>query len=74
MAGREYGLGPFEAITSMYVVQGKPSFYSHKFADMIKRSGKYKYKVVEHTENCVPLISLKLTEKVGKSGNFNIYC
>ena len=50
MAGREYGLGPFEAITSMYVVQGKPSFYSHKFADMIKRSGKYKYKVVEHTE------------------------
>lgn len=50
MAGREFGLGPFEAITSMYVVQGKPSFYSHKFADMIKRSGKYDYKVVEHTE------------------------
>ena len=50
MAGREFGLGPFEAITSMYVVQGKPSFYSHKFADMIKRSGKYDYKVVEQTE------------------------
>jgi len=50
MAGREFGLGPFEAITSMYVVQGKPSFYSHKFADMIKRSGKYNYKVTEHTE------------------------
>jgi len=50
MAGREYGLGPFEAITSMYVVQGKPSFYSHKFADMIKRSGKYNYKVTEQTE------------------------
>ena len=50
MAGREFGLGPFEAMTSIYVVQGKPSFYSHKFADMIKRSGKYKYRVQKHDD------------------------
>ena len=71
MAGREYGLGPFEAITSMYVVQGKPSFYSHKFADMIKRSGKYKYKVVEHTEKLCSIDFFEINgeswEKVGTS-------
>jgi hypothetical protein len=62
MAGHEFGLGPFEAMTSIYVVQGKPSFYSHKFADMLKRSGKYNYRVKEHTDKVCSIDFLEKSE------------
>ena len=52
-AGRELGIGPFESLSSIYVIHGRTAFYAHKYGDMIKRTDKYNYKVTEHTnEKC----------------------
>jgi len=54
MAGRELGMGPFEAMSNIYVIQGRPAYYAHKYGDMIKRSGKYDFKVLTLTDTeCV---------------------
>lgn len=67
LAGRELGMGPFEAMSNIYVVQGKPAFYAHKYGDMIKRTGKYNYKVAKHTETECAIIFYENGEEIGES-------
>lgn len=45
LAGRELGLPPIASMTGIYIIQGKPSFSANLMAAIIKRSGKYNYKV-----------------------------
>lgn len=83
MAGRELGMGPFEAMSNIYVVQGRPAYYAHKYGDMIKRTGKYNYKVVtltdteceiEFTENGKSIGNSKFTmedARIAKLGGMN---
>ena len=44
-AGRELGIGPFESLSSIYVIHGRTAFYAHKYGDMIKRTDTYNDKV-----------------------------
>jgi len=47
LAGRELGFSPMASMTGIHVIEGKPSIGAGLFAAMIKRSGRYDYRVVE---------------------------
>lgn len=52
-AGQEIGLPPFASMSGIHIIQGKPTLGSGVIASAIKGSGKYDYRVIEHTEkNC----------------------
>lgn len=46
LAGHGLGITPFEALTGIHVVQGKPQMSSTLIGALIKRSGRYDYRVV----------------------------
>lgn len=46
LAGRELGLGPVASMTGVYIVKGKPSLSANLLAGVLKRSGKYNYRVM----------------------------
>lgn len=51
LAGAELGLNPFASMNGIYIIEGKPSISSNLLAGMVKRSGKYDFRLVEHTNN-----------------------
>jgi hypothetical protein len=67
MAGREMGMGPFEAMSNVYVIQGRPAYYAHKYGDMIKRTGKYNFKVEKLTETECVIDFTENGKSMGKS-------
>lgn len=50
MAGKELGLSPFQALASIYPVNGKLCLSSNAMASMIKKSKTYDYSIDEHDE------------------------
>jgi len=48
LAGQEMGIPPLVSMTKINVIQGKISISAELMATMIKRSGDYDYKIVEH--------------------------
>lgn len=54
MAGQELGFGPVASMTGVHIIEGKPSVGANLLAALVKRSPKYRYRVVEHTtQRCV---------------------
>jgi hypothetical protein len=49
LIGREMGVAPATAISGIHVIEGKPSMGANLMAALIKRSGKYTYRVVTNT-------------------------
>src|SRR5690554_1649667 len=47
MAGQGWGIAPFDAITGMHVIKGKPAIGAGLMAAKVKGSGKYDYRVLE---------------------------
>lgn len=47
-AGAEIGIPPFQAISNVHIIKGKPTIGAHLMAAKIKASGKYDYEVVKH--------------------------
>jgi hypothetical protein len=45
LAGQEIGIGPVAAMVGIHVVDGKPTFSARLMAALIKRSGRYTYRV-----------------------------
>lgn len=50
LAGRAYGLEPFQAMNGIYIVQGRVTLSAALIAGLVKSSSKYDYRVREHTE------------------------
>lgn len=50
LQGRELGLQPIQAINNIYVVNGKTSISSNMMASLISRSDKYRFKLLEWTD------------------------
>jgi hypothetical protein len=63
-AGLELGLEPFAAMQGIDIVQGKPRMNASLQAGLIKKSGRYNYKVLEHSEQ---VCKLEFYEKWGDS-------
>jgi len=53
LLGRDLGLNPTQAMTGIYIVEGKPQVAAVMLAAFVKRGGIYDYRVLEHTpETC----------------------
>lgn len=52
--GAEYGLAPTAALREIYIVEGQPCFSAKLMAALLKRSGKFRYKVKHRDrDHCV---------------------
>jgi len=49
MAGQELGFSPIVSMTNIHFFNGKVSIGSNLMASLVKDSGKYEYKITEHT-------------------------
>jgi len=49
-AGYEIGIQPFQAMSGIHIIKGKTTIGAGVIASSIKGSGKYDYRVVEHSE------------------------
>lgn len=67
MAGAELGLPPFAAMSGIHIIQGKPTIGSGLMAARVKGSGKYDYKVIEHSEKICSIDFYHGKEKLGNS-------
>lgn len=61
-AGKELGIEPFASIQGVNIVLGKPVMSANLQAGLIKKSGRYNYKVLEHNEQ---VCRLEFYEKWG---------
>lgn len=52
IVGDGMGLNPYESMTGLNFIKGKPSLAAATMAAAIKRSGKYDYRAVESTTEC----------------------
>lgn len=51
LAGREYGFSAIASLVGVHIIEGKPSLGANLIASMIKRSGKYDYRLIECTRD-----------------------
>ena len=67
MAGAEVGLPPFQSMSGIHIIVGKPVIGAGLIASKIKGSGKYDYKVVESTDKNCSIDFYQGKEKIGNS-------
>lgn len=66
-AGLELGLPPVQAMTGIHIVEGKPTISATLIATLVKRSGKYNYRVTAHDETRCSIAFFEGKEKIGES-------
>lgn len=67
LAGRELGFGAFASMTGVAVIQGKPVIGANLLAAAVKQTGKYNYRVKQHTNDVCEIIFLENNKEVGIS-------
>jgi len=67
LAGQELGFAPIASMTGVYIVKGKVSLSANLMAAAIKRSGKYNYRIEEHTDKTCTIRFIESGEAVGVS-------
>lgn len=67
MAGQELGIAPVAAMTAFYIIQGRPALSANLMAALVKRSGRYDYRVELLTNEECRLAFYERGEKVGTS-------
>ena len=50
LAGQELGFGPVASMTGINIIKGRVTISANLMAAAIKRSGKYNYRIVEHSD------------------------
>jgi len=55
LVGQELGLKPLQSMMGIHIVEGKPELSAAMLGMLVKRSGKYDYRVLEHTETACEL-------------------
>lgn len=56
IAGNELGFSPIVSMTGIHFFQGKVSLGANLIASLIKDSGKYEYKITEHTAEACSIV------------------
>lgn len=67
LAGQELGFGPFASMQGVNIIQNRPAIAANLIAAGIKRSGKYDYRVIEHTTEVCSIDFYQDGQKVGNS-------
>lgn len=66
-AGLELGIGPAQSMSGVHIVEGKPTLSSTLIASLIKRSGRYTYRVVKHDDNECQIVFVENGQQIGVS-------
>ena len=67
LAGRELGLPEIASMTGINIIQGRVALSANIMAALVKRSGKYNYKVAEITDTVCEIHFFEAGEKIGVS-------
>lgn len=67
LKGQELGIGPVTAVQEIVIVKGKLSMSASLVAALIKRSGRYDYRITEHTDQVCNLDFYQEGKPVGPS-------
>jgi len=67
LAGKELGLGPFAAMRGVDIIKGKAAPNSSCIANLIKKSGKYDYRIKKMTDEVCVIEFLQDKESIGES-------
>lgn len=67
LAGKEMGIAPFAAMTGIHIIKGKATVGANLMASLIKDSGRYDYKVLEHTDKVCRIQFFEHGQPVGVS-------
>jgi hypothetical protein len=67
LAGRELGFGAIASMTGIYIVKGRVSLSANLMAAAVKRTARYNYRVVEHTDKVCDLAFWEDGKEVGRS-------
>lgn len=65
LAGRELGLGPIASMTGVYIVKGRPALSANLLAGVLKRSGKYNYRVLTAPADRAKVCEIAFFERDG---------
>ena len=65
--GRELGFTPIVSMMGVFIIDGKPSVSAGLLASMIKRSGKYNYRVREQSDTACKIEFFENGESIGFS-------
>jgi hypothetical protein len=72
MAGQEFGIPPFAAMSGIHLIQGKPTIGAGLMAQRVKKSGKYTYNVLQLTDAICELEFIQLPKTVLGKSTFTI--
>lgn len=71
LAGAELGLPAMSAMSGIYIVQGRPTLSANLMAALVKRSGRYNYRVTEHSDKACTILYFECLggnwEQIGES-------
>ncbi|MBT9165008.1 MAG: hypothetical protein DDT23_01019 [candidate division WS2 bacterium] len=67
LAGQEMGISPMLSMQGINIIKGKVCLSANLMAHLIKKSGKYNYKVLEHTDKICEIAFLEEGNEVGVS-------
>jgi len=67
MAGAEVNLPPFQSMSGIHIIQGKPVIGAGLIASKIKGSGKYDYEVIEMSDKNCSVDFYQGKKKIGNS-------
>jgi hypothetical protein len=67
MAGAEMGISPFQAMSGIHIIQGKPTIGAGLMASRVKASGKYNYKVTEMSDKVCTIDFIEGGQIIGTS-------
>ena len=67
LAGLEMGFGPVASMSGIHIIKGKPTIGANLMAAAVKRSGKYNYSVIQHTDAICTIDFYENNETIGQS-------
>ena len=67
IAGQEIGIPPFASMSGIHIIQGKPTIGAGLIASSIKGSGKYDFRIVDHSEKICSIEFFQGKESLGIS-------
>lgn len=67
LAGREMGFGPIASMTGVNVIKGRIAVSANLIAAAIKRTDKYNFRIVEHTDTACEIVFFENGKEVGRS-------
>lgn len=70
LAGQELGIPPFASVQNVRMINGNPTLGANAMRGLIKRSGKYDYRITESTtETCTMVFFEKVNDKMEQVGS-----